>query len=305
MGISIRGDSHLWPGAVVPFRIDDGDFPAGSQNRQFIEDSIDHWNSNTPIQVVPWTGQADSVIFRAADARCSSPVGRVGGQQNVSCDVGDGFFTNAVIHELGHVIGLWHEQSRADRNTFVTINFANIMAGREHNFAQHIGDGVDLCNYDYDSIMHYGRTAFSSNGQDTITPTDPNAQIGQASGLSGTDFKVVKDLYGPLRIPSRISFGSVPVKDISTRTIRIVNQGPVEVEVSFPVQLNGTYLFSASDTVIPPAGENKVRVEFAPLSQGFVQASITVESNALECTRIISLTGKGLKEIGGVPVHPN
>ena len=48
------------------------------------------------------------------------------------------------------------------------INWANIQAGREHNFNQHITDGDDIGGYDFGSIMHYGPTAFSSNGQPTI-----------------------------------------------------------------------------------------------------------------------------------------
>ena len=58
-------------------------------------------------------------------------------------------------------------------------------------FNQHITDGDDLGAYDYGSIMHYPRNAFSANGQDTITPADPNAQIGQRTGLSAGDIAAV------------------------------------------------------------------------------------------------------------------
>ena len=72
------------------------------------------------------------------------------------------------------------------------------------HFDQHITDGDDFGPYDYGSIMHYPRNAFSKNGQDTITPVQPNVQIGQRSGLSGGDVAGVLDMYaGQLAISRR------------------------------------------------------------------------------------------------------
>ena len=91
--------------------------------------------------------------------------------------------------------GLWHEQSREDRDLFVNIHWEHIQDGMAAQFNQHITDGDDLGVYDYGSIMHYPRNAFSRDGQDTITPTDPNAQIGQRNGLSAGDLAGVRALY--------------------------------------------------------------------------------------------------------------
>ena len=53
-----------------------------------------------------------------------------------------------------------------------------------------------LSSYDYNSIMHYGAYAFSSNGKKTIVPiSNPSAAIGQREGLSANDIIEINALY--------------------------------------------------------------------------------------------------------------
>jgi hypothetical protein len=70
----------------------------------------------------------------------------------------------------------------------------------QHNFNQHITDGDDLGTYDYGSIMHYPRNAFTINGQDTIIPRQAlpaGVTMGQRSGLSAGDIAGVHTMSGP------------------------------------------------------------------------------------------------------------
>src|SRR6185503_10143054 len=178
-----------WPNGIIPFRID-----PGLPNQQRVTDAIAHWQANTNVRFRARTNEPDFVTFRPSSG-CSANVGKRGGEQFVN--LGSSCTTGNTIHEIGHAAGLWHEQSRRDRDSFVTINFPNIQPDMVFNFDQHITDGDDVGGYDYGSIMHYPRNAFAINpAVDTITPKpNPNVQIGQRTGLSAGDIAAINAIY--------------------------------------------------------------------------------------------------------------
>lgn len=183
----------VWPDGIVPYTISD-DF--SDDQRVEVEAAIEHWNTRTIMRLRPMTAaDVNFVRFEPAEGSCRSDTGRQPRGQSVRCDVLDGFHRGNVIHEIGHAVGFRHEHARPDRDMFVTVQEENIEPDATGNFD--ISTGRVLTGYDYGSIMHYGRRGFAiDDDEDTITPKDPDAEIGQRNGLSSLDLLGVCLIYG-------------------------------------------------------------------------------------------------------------
>ncbi|XP_028449989.1 high choriolytic enzyme 1-like [Perca flavescens] len=165
-----------------------------SSEKQLIVKALQGFHSTTCIRFVPRNNEADYISVENKSG-CFSSLGKPGGAQVLSLQRPGCMYYGIIQHEFNHALGFRHEQTRSDRDNYVRINWANIDPQQAYNFDKQVTNNLNT-PYDYTSIMHYGRTTFSMNGLDTITPIpDSNVQIGQSQGLSSLDIIRINKLY--------------------------------------------------------------------------------------------------------------
>lgn len=193
----IRNKKKLWPQKTVYYSVDHN----LKDLRSKINDAINRLQEKTCLtfREVGLSYGGDHIKMHKGNG-CWSKMGRVGGAQLLSLGSGCGY-VGVIMHELMHSIGIWHEQSRMDRDNYVEVLWSNIKPGKENNFLKYEHGKLDTLNlpYDYDSIMHYDRYLFSVDGKRPTIIARGKAWKklgGQLRGtLSGNDVKEIRALY--------------------------------------------------------------------------------------------------------------
>lgn len=183
---------RLWREAVVPYVIDD----SVSDKAQVVR-AIEEWDMKTPVGFEE--ADADDknlVVFTAGDG-CRSSIGMIGGRQYITLSSNCSY--GAVLHEIGHTLGLIHEHNRDDRDDFITVRLRNVLYDKEQNFYKHPPGHPVTDGYCFSSVMHYPEYAFAISPElKTIEVKRGSHQIGQRRELSSCDVARVRKLYGPL-----------------------------------------------------------------------------------------------------------
>ncbi|KAM8707428.1 hypothetical protein ACLKA7_011504 [Drosophila subpalustris] len=187
--------SSRWPHGIVPYVIK-GSFR--KHHIAAINEAMEEYHKYTCIRFVPRVDEPDYIVIGNQKSGCWSSLGRLGGRQRInlqtpSCLANFG----TAVHELMHSLGFMHEQNRDDRDAYVRINRENVRDNMMINFIKESKTNNFGSKYDYGSIMHYSRMAFSNNGLPTITATNKQkgVNMGQRLGFSRTDVLKLNRMY--------------------------------------------------------------------------------------------------------------
>ncbi len=193
--------TNFWTNGIIPYEFDAN---VASANQTAMLQAMNDWEAVANIDFRARAGDANYVHIQNSTGN-NSAVGMQGGMQIINIFNWDMEFVMA--HELGHCLALWHEHTRADRDSFILVNWSNIQTDYRPQFnlnssAGHYGP------YDFDSVMHYDQCAFSidcpagwtCNCTHTVITVLPPHQawqtlIGQRNHLSNMDQLTMSFLY--------------------------------------------------------------------------------------------------------------
>ena len=232
---AIAYSQYLWPKlpngvATVFYTIDvDSDPNAASKIAAAIK--ISNLDFPNVLQWVPWSS-ADGPNYVDINLSADNTSGECEANEgyeaipaqpmtgSTNCTIG------TILHEMGHVIGLWHEQSRPDAATYITISYDNVIKGSWSNFQVITDDAQILSDYDYASVMQYIPYAFTRNGGAVIESIPAGIPLGGYEGVpafagaagtpalpnvdySAGDKETIERLYGAA--PTQVTVTSNPV----------------------------------------------------------------------------------------------
>ncbi|ESO93913.1 hypothetical protein LOTGIDRAFT_209446 [Lottia gigantea] len=202
---AVTDKSRLWSNGKVPYTIS-SHYPSNDQatirNAMRTIEEKTKVNGKKCIHFTPHNNERQYIRFESGTG-CHTPIGK--GHTSSTVTLGRGcLHTGVVMHEINHALGTYHEQSRHDRDNYITVDYSNIQKGQEHNFVKFKSSNIDELNqpYDFQSIMHYSAYSFAKDrSKPVIVPKIKGVVLGQRTHLSTIDIKEIQILYGCIPRP--------------------------------------------------------------------------------------------------------
>ena len=213
-GLSNASRPLPWPNGIIPYDISKLTKPQQALALR----AMQRWrDTGASILFIPRTTEVEYVNF-TGNTNAGNNTSHVGFVKGERADINITAFwwrqsEWMPAHELGHVLGFFHEHQRWDRDQFITVHYDSIKPGRapDYDWIARTNWLVSSLPYDYHSIMHY-RICWASQCENECTdgvgsspcaviqPVDKkyDGVIGQwtDNGISALDAEKVRLVYG-------------------------------------------------------------------------------------------------------------
>jgi uncharacterized protein (TIGR02145 family) len=201
-GTATSSISKRWTNGIIYFKIN-SNLP--QRTRESITLAIADYEANTTLRFVERTDETNYMEFINSETlsgifygTCSN-LGMIGGRQYIWLEP-TWNTSGTIIHEMGHTIGLIHEQSRSDRDDSIDILWDNILDSWKDQYLIKT-NSFYKGDFDFNSIMLYSSINSSSKIQGTpvmLKKSDSSVFYAQHEVLSSGDIEMINELYGGL-----------------------------------------------------------------------------------------------------------
>ncbi len=209
--------ASYWKNGLIPLKFESG---FKESEKTLVRDACKKWSLVSKVKCVTYVSSTHGSnylnVTKTGDG-CYASFGKPNsgpGYLNLSdseavtysLPKGTCMMPGIAMHEFGHVLGMAHEHSRTDRDTYIFVNTANLKSTcvSAFTFKYATGDLVRVGSYDFKSIMHYSWNHCSANGKATMSPRSSynlgTYKLGDAvlvnAQLSGADASFASAVYG-------------------------------------------------------------------------------------------------------------
>ena len=316
-----------WPNGIIPYQIAP-DFV----DRALVTRAIEEYHKKTSLRFVPRTTQNDYIhyINQATFLSSMSPIGRQGGAQEVKINFfrlsdgarrSDDEMVTTIVHETAHSLGMKHEQSRSDRDSFLRFDYDCEWDNRfwyeiSGNFAT-APEYQRMGTYDFDSIMQY--PSIPGTKKDTgeaclyFVRQDTGAAISGGSALSDGDVQAFAQRYGVFRTSSQTTpagggGGKSFTLDCPSDRVLVGITGRAHAwvdglrSICAKVNYNGSWSGATTQTAYKGGGGGSAFTRTCPQGQAVSglsgRAGMLVDRLRVHCRSLVNATQEGSARAG-------
>jgi Astacin (Peptidase family M12A) len=222
--VGVADSGYTWPGGIVYYEIQNGSTNLTTAISTFNADfhGVVQWEDNTTAcSPAPTCTATQYVAINLSGTGGQGDVNTIGypqspGPVDLNCNTDCSVAT--ILHEMGHIIGLYHEMTRTDSSGYVTVNYSNVIKSTwPYDFQINTQNQQLLTPYDYASVMEYPPYVDTRNGGPVIESIPAGIPMQGAEGVPGAgnqdysagDKEAILRLYG--HAPTEVTVTSNPV----------------------------------------------------------------------------------------------